>query len=792
MHFAHMEINDGAEDLHKSPFERRRPAPEARNLWPLTMDGTPTAFKTLAVPASTNIVNVVARADDSDKPTSTCEPGNNSGACQKPVSAESTALPMILGIVLPIVGALIALVILHRRHVNKQKREDMNDRHASLDFGLGEQQNKWKKQRGDGQNMGGAETQEKKGNHKKHGMSFDMMSPYILPAALNQSQDSLHSLSRNIHNHEDPYRPVTAMGDNGSIRSFGGNQRKHDGSSIHTGYTQNSNIDNPNAGLTANASQMGKSPVNSSFPLPPRNGSMPRDNSPTNLSPIEPAYFPSGPSLDDRDESRSGNSLMPGNAQDGRESYMGQDTAALRLSNNYLGSYIAGGDGPKSPPPSAPKIEQESPFSDQAAIKMPEEPQPAATKSTTPPPTFMMPEEPLPSRQASLPQSPPAASHPPVPTIAEPQEWKEDKYEDNDAFYVTPPSPPREVVDKRASRYSMDVPPEEYTKAGLGAPGVDARRISMGFRPLPPMLAVESDDPEVRANRIRSFYKEYFDDSKPAPQGQYYEDYDDGNYYDQNQPAQPYAEPMPRRAMTPPPQAQRYMGQHPPRALHGSLSQENHGPPQPRGYNGPPFPRGTPTGTPRHSNGSEWRGPPGFGEPRPYSSASNRSRGTQQSRRAPLPPPADLSTIPTPALLKDDQFAIINATDFAPPTTYAERTRGRSQSPMGERRAYAPRVPAAKQLTSAFDELAVIPSPHLLRKSGTFTSLDFAPPKRIRDDGGSGSDAGSIRSMRSGISNMGLQAIRAGANRVSKIPQDQVFTRDDMSTVLKPTWDQRK
>jgi hypothetical protein len=34
-------------------------------------------------------------------------------------------------------------------------------------------------------------------------------------------------------------------------------------------------------------------------------------------------------------------------------------------------------------------------------------------------------------------------------------------------------------------------------------------------------------------------------------------------------------------------------------------------------------------------------------------------------------------------------------------------------------------------LASAFDELAVMPSPHALRKSGTFTNLDFVPPPRF-------------------------------------------------------------
>ena len=54
------------------------------------------------------------------------------------------------------------------------------------------------------------------------------------------------------------------------------------------------------------------------------------------------------------------------------------------------------------------------------------------------------------------------------------------------------------------------------------------------------------------------------------------------------------------------------------------------------------------------------------------------------------------------------------------------------------------------------------------------------------------SDAGSIRSNRSGISTMQNQAIRNGAYRVSKIPQDVVFTKDDMATTLKPQWGMRQ
>jgi len=80
------------------------------------------------------------------------------------------------------------------------------------------------------------------------------------------------------------------------------------------------------------------------------------------------------------------------------------------------------------------------------------------------------------------------------------------------------------------------------------------------------------------------------------------------------------------------------------------------------------------------------------------------------------------------------------------------------------------------------------PFRHALRKSSTFTALDFAPPPRFRNEG-TASDAGSIRSNRSGISNVQQNAIRAGAYRVSRLPGDMVGTQSDLNAALKPTWD---
>jgi hypothetical protein len=77
---------------------------------------------------------------------------------------------------------------------------------------------------------------------------------------------------------------------------------------------------------------------------------------------------------------------------------------------------------------------------------------------------------------------------------------------------------------------------------------------------------------------------------------------------------------------------------------------------------------------------------------------------------------------------------------------------------------------------------------HQLRKSATFTALDFAPPGRLRTND-TASDAGSIRSNRSGISAIHLHNIRTGAYRVSRIPKEVAGTRDELSAALRPQWD---
>jgi hypothetical protein len=379
---------------------------------------------------------------------------------------------------------------------------------------------------------------------------------------------------------------------------------------------------------------------------------------------------------------------------------------------------------------------------------------------------------------------------------------------------------------------------EEYNTEMLGVDGYDMpdnRRMSVLMRPLP--HEDPNENPEERANRIRSFYKEYFDDSQPYTsqvplpnQAEYYEDYDseylgDGTLYDAERGgfvvAAPYAEPVTRRAMTPPPrgpprfdprldQGYEYRGrsragssaaQFPPR---GQSATGAYGPPRGQsamGNYGPP--RGPSAMSNYPPRGQSSMG--NYGPPRGPSAMSNRSRGPP---RRPMPPPQPLTSLPTPAKLKDDA-AIYTAADFAPPVSFRDRQNGRRpDSPMGAQRPYSPSVRAFVPLNSSFDDLGAIPSPyvpmisliikvanlynhrHMLRKSGTFTSLDFAPPPRFRNVD-AGSDASSIRSGRSGISTQQIANMRAGAYRISRIPKGLAGTKTDIMSGLKPTWDLR-
>ncbi|KAL9586031.1 MAG: hypothetical protein Q9212_001176 [Teloschistes hypoglaucus] len=664
--------------------------------------------------------------------SSVCTDNDTSGQCGKPSQTNNISLPVALGVVIPIAFAMALFLWLHRRHVRKLRKEDSNDPHKSLDFGI------------DPSSAGRADKKGRKnpemaaidlgsGRHQRGrglSMDMDMGSPYVLPPGLHSSRESLHSMSRTIHSQDDRYRPATTFipNDASSARSQSRSKRMADDSSSYagSGSTGRGHVnDGMNQGLLKNAQRMSTSqpPVRRN---PDPSASLPKIRTPEPAASVPRKASPL---------SSEPSTLAPTFGEDSRDSYRSRSGAELHKSNNYLGALI------HSREPSADVQSQRlaQPNSQSSSQGIPSNPaatlQQTQSRKSPPPAINTIPPVSATQRKQSWEASQPANE----------QNFLDDQSDYGDALNVIPPSPTHTGPSQTQQAYrprtdSMAAPRHQLgsNTDALGL-GYDVRRLSMGFRPLPP--DDPTDNPEQRANRIRSFYKEYFDESKAShthAAGQYYEDYDenflgDGASYDPTSgefvTSQPQrSEPYGRRAMTPPPRA-------PPRFRggarhHATMSGGPIMPPTARAY----------------SSASGRLGPMGMGAPTPR-----------------LPPPGPLRVLPSPHLIKEDSFAL--PIDFAPPSSYKDRQAGRPDSPKGGSRPYSPMVSAHLPLASSFDDLAVMPSPHSLRKSGTFTALDFAPPPRFKSSD-NGSETGSIRSNRSAMSAQQLHSIRAGAYRI--------------------------
>ncbi len=470
----------------------------------------------------------------------------------------------------------------------------------------------------------------------KYGLSMDIVSPYLLPPDLQNSRESLHSLSRTMHNADDRYRPATTFSadDESSMRSSPAVRTGADDSSsfADSGFSgRGYGNDTMEQSLLQNAQRMS-----------------------TSRPPMQ---------------------HVPEVARDAQGSYKAYPGSASDRSNCYLGPVIHSGDPLTDIIPPLPKqtLNEQAP-SPPTGYQSPK------SRNSPPPTTGAASALVRPPRLQSL--------NSPAEKQYESTAWDEaSRY--GEVFQVTPPSPKHSGVPQRNKFADQETALPRSDKRvdamGTPSPAFDVRRLSMGFRPLPP--DDPTDNAEQRAIRIRSFYKEYFDDSKPGPvraQGDYTEDHNEiylgsGAYYGLpgHFPAQtPFAEPPNRRAMTPPPRAPPRF-QVPARPHASSVSGG----------------RSTPRGPgPRFSSASDRVGLPARGSSRPA-----------------LPAPGPLRILPSPHLVKEDSFGI--PIDFAPPTSYKDRQAGRPDSPQGGMRPYSPMVPAHLPLVSAFDDLSVMPSP---------------------------------------------------------------------------------
>lgn len=587
---------------------------------------------------------------------------------------------LISSLSIPLVLAIVVFFVLHRRHVRKLRQEDANDPHKSLDFGMDPS----KTQTAGGKNGKNGISEApmmdlgvEKSSRRERGMSMDVGSPYLLPPGLQSSRESLHSLSRTVHDGDDRYRPATTLiSDESSLHIYPKGQGMADDSSSYAGSGVSGRgygSDNMTQNLLASAQSISQS-------VPPAQRSLLVDKS--NIPEIRTSETERQVTRKPSPAIGKTSSLSPLAPPDMRDSYMGKESAELRKSNNYLGHLI------HSREPSADLLSQSQ---TSAARNLPLDSSPSATLQQTasrkspPPPINTMSEASRPPRLQSL--------KAPTEPIYQ-GKFLDDASDYGKAFNVTPPSPTRtseQLQHNDNHKLASEVKPlqDKYT---LGAAetsmlSYDVRRLSMGFRPLPP--DDPTDNPEQRANRIRSFYKEYFDDSRPgpahAPAGTYVEDYDpgylgDGAVFDptsgQLVVAQPqFSEPYTRRAMTPPPRA-------PPR------------------FQGPARHHATLSGGGRFVK-------PGA---RAFSSASGHlSPSNRSSSRKALPTPGPLRVLPSPHLLNEDSFVL--PIDFAPPNSYRDRQAGRPESPRGGMRPYSPMLPAHLPLASSFDDLSVMPSP---------------------------------------------------------------------------------
>jgi len=539
------------------------------------------------------------------------------------------------------------------------RREDAEDKHKSLDFGLQDVPAPLKGGLKGKPEMSINTSSNKLSRNRGMSMDMDIPSPYLLPAGVHDSRESLQSLSRTMNDPNDPYRPVTFL-EHGS-RASSRLRTDH----ISAASTRSNDIQKVgllqqpgNVYSSDNQSHSSTSIYENKHLLP-----QPPISRNTSASDLQRTWSPASSVRKYGSETPPDHEMAPLTPRD-----MLSDSKALPAFPNPV-RHI-------SPEPVTKKQMYDSPqFSSHED----------ALGINVPPPTSRSPE--------SL-----ARANPPN-AIVQPEIQQHNSQPQFDFDLPLPSTPPM---------HDHNMPPVE---SHIQMPVQDnMNRMSvMGMRPLPP--DDPSDNPEQRANRIRSFYREYFDETKPNPPGQYPEPMpyfnpaDYNNHYDYQQPIddgvvydpetgsyitanqqqqhqqyqqyqqyqqhqqyqqyqqhqRPFAEPMERRAMTPPP---RMPGQ-----SMRKQSMESHG-----------------------------------------SIMSSQSRGRQMSQgQIRRPPPAPLSSLPTPHLLREDSSLMF---DYAPPVTFRERQLGRApDSPTGTMRAFSPAFKAHTPLGNSFDDLAIMPSP---------------------------------------------------------------------------------
>ena len=616
----------------------------------------------------------------------------------------------------------MVFIFLHRRHKKKLKKEDEDDAQKALDFGLGEThyvEKPGKKTRGgkNNQNIPEMSTRDAVATVRRgeRGLSMDLgtTNPYLLPPGLEQSRESLHSLSRTLNTGDDKYRSTGFIPNDGS-HSYPSSLRSpkgDDGSSFTAASTRRFD-GTSNQNLLSKAHRMSGSQSRNDS----RNQSRNQSAAPIDRKPLAPPKTTQGSDVI-RDSYVCTRSTVRPNAN-------------LRASNNYLGQFISAG-GYSEQKENEKSGKQSSSLSKETTLSD-DPPRPLektlakdsnSINHRTNAPAPPLKEDHTPSRNAATLKSE-ETREPRIPSInfsdsaplyadftlpsidfSDSQSNQLQKSESHNESYDSKkiPNPDDRRETRQPTLPALDLPHlEEHEQYQQAQPAQQTeeddyydeyydyeeeleydpnRPLGMGERPLPP--DDPSENPEQRANRIRSFYKEYFDESNNAPhvpsrqarhdyydgsENYTYDGYDVNQYYD-DQGSYPTSRGPSRQARFTGPE-----GRHRATVSAGS-------------YNHPQYPRA-------FSSASGRYGPPG-------------RRGPPKRN---MPPPKPLMALPTPHMLKDDSFLTHLPIDFAPPAAFKQQRAGTPDSLRGEMKPYKAQR-AHIPLASSFDDLAVMPSP---------------------------------------------------------------------------------
>lgn len=567
---------------------------------------------------------------------------------------------------------------LHRRYRIKQRLEDANDKHASLDFGLGEVHRNEKE---DGHTSEMAMSDPNLARMiRSRGVSLDLNNPYVLPPQLHNSRGSLHSLTRS-QDGEGPYRSVHMVLDSGMM---GSSRPPTSQSSRPTSQKDNSSVKTRSTDSTSKANllryaqkpseespQVYSAPNTSPSSSPPTSSARPSDEAtftartepevvvkPAVIAIPAPAFIPE----------RAINPQIPARKLEGPSPRL------VREGTDQQGAFVL--PPRRESKPATPKL------------VIPQSPPPTFSNAPVAPNAIKTPSREYHQAQTSSMSGPNGSRTPSVPSS--PVVPYDEDLTYADVLGIVQKESRSPYVDNVAQFSPLPTIPEPTPVRGLGVQ-FGSKRLQAGQRPLPP--SDPTDNPDQRANKIRSFYREYFDESNsnnhPYIHGSdYYEGYgqeylDGAAIYDPETgqfivAGAPFNSPITRRAMTPPPRA-------PPR------------------FRNSPAPSGRRSSSTGRSNAQHRDG-------RVHSSASAQApgyRGRAPKRQAPTPGP--LNTLPTPHHLKDDSAS---TTEFAPPLSYKDRQAGKQMSPSPALQPWtAPNRRAFSPLASSFDDLPVVPSP---------------------------------------------------------------------------------